>query len=217
MLSSSSVTVLLMVLAVVVVGWFAAGTLHNLRKGSALMRWMQGGLPLLGARTTVRWLGTSAVEMVIREAKPPFEEVTLIVFMEPRDVPWMWALSRRGGRRDTLIVRARLRRTPRFDLEALERRSWSARDALHRMPAEEWAVREPSSSEGLPVYTKTPAALGRADDLVGLARRSGMAVRRLSVRRTEPHLQLHVALPSTALPAAAFFEAVRALGERAPG
>jgi hypothetical protein len=72
MLSSPLVTVLLTLLAVVVVAWFAAGTLHNIRKGSALMRWMQGGLPLLGARTTVRWLGTTAVEMVIREAKPPF-------------------------------------------------------------------------------------------------------------------------------------------------
>jgi hypothetical protein len=216
LLSSPLVTVLLTVVAVLVVGWFAAGTLHNVRKGSALMRWMQGGLPLIGARTTVRWLGTTAVEMVIREAKAPFAEVVLLVFMEPRDVPWMWALSRRGGRRDTLIIRARLRRAPRVDLEALEPRSWSGHDALRRMPAGEWPVHEPSSAGGLPVYARTPSAIGRAEELVALANRAGMTVRRLSVRRTEPHLQLHVALPSAAVPAASFFEAVRELGERAP-
>ena len=216
MVSSCPVTGLLAVVAAVVVAWFAAGTFHNVRKGSAVMRWMQGGLPLLGARTTVRWLGTTAVEMSIREAKAPFEQVALIVFMEPRDLPWMWALSRRGGRRDTLIIRARLRRPPRIELEALERGSWSGNDALRRMPEGEWSVREPSSAGGLPVWVKAPAAFDRAEDLVALARRAGMTVRRLSVRRTEPHLQLHVALPSTAAPAAAFFEAVRALGERAP-
>jgi hypothetical protein len=211
------VTVLLAALSIVVVGWFAAGTIHNVRKGTALMRWMQGGLPLLGARTSVRWLGTTAVEMVIREARPPFEDVALVIFMEPRDLPWMWALTRGGGRRDTLIIRARLRRVPRVDLEALDPKSWSGHDALRRMPAGDWSVREPSSEGGLPVYTRTPAALGRADDLVALARGAGLTVRRLSVRRTEPHLQLHVALPSAAVPAAEFFEAVRALGERAPG
>jgi hypothetical protein len=215
MLSSPLVTVLLTLLAVVVVAWFAAGTLHNIRKGSALMRWMQGGLPLLGARTTVRWLGTTAVEMVIREAKAPFEEVALVIFLEPRDIPWMWALSRRSGRRDTLIVRTRLRRPPRLDLEALDRDSWSGHDALRGMPAGDWSVHEPASPGGLPVYAKTPAAVGRSEDLVGLARRAGLTVRRLSVRRTDPHLQLHVGLPSAGASAADFFETVRALGERA--
>ncbi len=79
-----SVTLLLAAVSVVVVGWFAAGTVFNIRKGTALMRWMQGGLPLLGERTTVRWLGSTAVEMVIRQAKAPFEQVTLVIFLEPR-------------------------------------------------------------------------------------------------------------------------------------
>ncbi len=120
------ITVLLAAAAVAVVAWFAAGTIWNVRKGSALMRWMQGGadgeaggLRALGERTTVRWLGSTAVEMVIRDAKAPFTEVTLVIFLEPRDMPWMWALGRSRGRRDTLIIRAVLRRAPEFELEAL--------------------------------------------------------------------------------------------------
>lgn len=209
-------TLAIAVLAVLVVVWFAAGTAWNVRKGSALMRWMQGGLPVLGERTTVRWLGSTAVEMVIQKARPPFEQVTLVIFLEPRDVPWMWALGRGTGRRDTLIIRGRLRRAPQADAEALDPASWSGRDALHGIASAEWSVRGPASPGGLSTWYKTPASLARADDLVELAGRAGLSVRRLSVRRTEPHLQLHVAPPGAGASASAFFEAVRALGERAP-
>jgi hypothetical protein len=179
--------------AFLVVGWFAVGTIWNVRKGSAVMRWMHGGLPLMGERTTVRWLGSSTVEMVIQHAKPPFERVTLVVFLEPRDVPWMWAASRWRGRRDTLIVRARLRTAPRNDVEVLDPASWSGRDALHRFTSEDWLVRQPPSPGGLVIYHKTPAALALGDTLADRAGRAGIAVRRLSVRRTARAFQVHVA------------------------
>ena len=47
-------TASLAIAALLVVDWFAVGTVWNVRKGRAVMRWMQGGLPLLGARATVR-------------------------------------------------------------------------------------------------------------------------------------------------------------------
>ena len=62
-------TELIGIAAVAVVAWFAAGTIWNVRTGRELMRWMQDGLPLLGSRTTVRWLGSTAVEMVIGDAR----------------------------------------------------------------------------------------------------------------------------------------------------
>ncbi len=206
---------LVTIAAVLLLVWFAAGTIWNVRKGNALMRWMQGGLPLLGERTTVRWLGSTAVEMVIRNAKSPFEQVTVVIFLEPRDVPWIWALGRRRGRRDTLIVRGQLRSTPRADLEVLDRESWSGRDALRSMASADWSVREPSAPGGLPTYYKTASALARADALADLAGRAGLSVRRLSVRRAEPHLQLHLAPPGAGVPASEFFEAIRTVGERA--
>lgn len=206
---------MLAVLAVALVGWFAAGSVWNVRKGRAALRWLQDGLPLVGARTTVRWLGTTAIELVVRDALPPFGQVTVIVFLEPRDVPWMWALARGRGRRDTLILRARLRAEPAADLEAIDRASWSGRDVLPRLVRETWSVREPAGERGLATFYKAPAALARADALLELAGREGLAVRRLSVRRGDPHLQLHVALPGAAASSRRFFEGVRALGERA--
>jgi hypothetical protein len=207
-------TELIAIAAVAVVAWFAAGTIWNVRRGRMLMHWMQGGLRVLGERTTVRWLGSSVVEMVIRDAKAPFASVTLVIFLEARDAPWMWALGRIRGRRDTLIVRGVLRGAPQVEFEALDPVSWSARDALRRVPPE-WLVHQTATPAGMVVHHASIEALAHADALLALAEGPGLAVRRLSVRRTEPNFQIHVALPDGRQPARDFFEAVRAIAERA--
>jgi len=207
------ITELVGVAAVAVVAWFAAGTIWNVRRGRELMRWMQGGLAVLGERTTVRWLGSTAVEMVIRDAKAPFTGVTLVVFLEPRDLPW-WPLSRLRGRRDTLIVRGVLRRTPALELEALDPGSWSGRDALPRVPPE-WLRRQPAAPGDVVVHHASAAALANADALLALNQRAGLTVVRLSVRRAEPNFQLHVRLPDCRQPARDFFEAVHGVADRA--
>ena len=203
------------VLVAVVMIWFAFGSAWNVRKGKATMRWMQDGLPRVGERTTVRWLGTNSVEMVIQKAKPPFEQVTLVVFLEPRDVPWIWGLTRARGRRDTLIIRAQLCRAPLHELEVLDRASWSGRDALRHMASEQWLVREPVDQSHLPAFYKSDNAVALGDTLLGLARSTGITVRRLSVRRLEPHLQLHMDLPDDSVSAAELFKTLRAVGQRA--
>lgn len=208
-------TALLLALAILLVGWFSVGTIWNVRKGSALMRWLQEGLPVIGERTTVRWLGSTAVEMVIREAKAPFQKVTLVIFLEPRDMPWMWIFSRGGGRRDTLILRGELRAAPAIELEALDSRSWSGKDALRAVSSGNWSRQQPSDAAGLATFYGSDVALARADALIELAGRGGLAVRRLSVRRTAPHLQLHVAAPGGSASARALFDSFRALAERA--
>ena len=206
-------TELIAVAAVALVAWFAAGTIWNIRRGRLLMRWMQDGLPALGQRTTVRWLGSTAVEMVIRDGKAPFASVTLVIFLEPRDIPWMWAIGRIRGRRDTLIVRGVLRRAPDIELEALDPGSWSGRDALPRVPLD-WSLRRPEASGGVVVHHASAAALARADVLLAQTQRAGLTVKRLSVRSSEPNFQVHVSLPDGGQPARDFFEAVHALAER---
>jgi hypothetical protein len=204
-------TPLVGVLAVAVVAWFAAGTIWNVRRGRELLRWMQGGLPLLGERTTVRWLGSTAVELVINEGNAQFAKVTVVIFLEPRDLPW-WPLSRARGRRDTLIIRGILRRAPSFDVEVLNPASWSARDALPRVPRD-WL--QAAAPGGVVVHHAGAAALGHAFALLEIAQRAGMKMWRLSVRRTEPNFQLHVPLPDRRQGAREFFEAVHALANRA--
>jgi hypothetical protein len=123
----------------------------------------------------------------------------------------MWALGRVRGRRDTLIIRGVLRKTPVVELEALDPASWSSRDALPRVPAG-WQTRP---WDGLAVHYADATALEHAEASLVLAKRAGLVVRRLSVRRTEPNFQVHAALPDQRESARDFFEVVRGLAERA--
>jgi len=207
-------THLIAIAAIALVAWFAAGTIWNIRSGRLLMRWMQGGLRVLGERTTVRWLGSSAVEMVIRDGKAPFASVALVIFLEPRDVPWMWALGRSRGRRDTLIVRGVLRRQPTIEFEALAPLSWSGREALPRVPLG-WSVRQAAARDGLVVHYSSAEALVQADALLKITQDAGLDVKRLSLRCTEPNVQVHIAKPNRRRVAHDLFEAVRAVAERA--
>jgi hypothetical protein len=199
---------------VLVVGWFAWGTGLNVRRGQAALRWMQGGLKQIGDRTTLRWLGSTAAVLRIAEAKAPFSSAELVVFLEARDLPWMWALGRLRGRRDALIFRALLRRPPAEEFEALEPSSWSGREAAPRLPRG-WSVLAPPRERDLAVHGARSDALARAEALLERARQAGLDVWRLSARRVEPHFQLHVKLPAAGTDAAAFFETVRALAEHA--
>jgi hypothetical protein len=209
------VTNVLIGLVVLLVGWFAVGSAANVRRGNAALKWLQGGLKQVGDKATVRWIGTTAVQLGLANAKAPFEEAVVVVFLDPRDLPWLWAISRFRGRRDTLILRGKLAKPPVEDLELLDRGSWSGRDAFRAMKDERWSVREPAAPASLPAFYKYEKALAKGDALWAAAQGAGATIRRLSVRRSEPHLTLHVDLPAASVDAAGFFKTVRALGELA--
>jgi hypothetical protein len=197
--------------------WFALGTQRNIRRGNDLLRWAQGGLPLLGKRATLRWLGSSAVEVRLTEPAPPFREAEMLAVLEPRDIGWLWAIARARGRRDFLIVRGSLQRAPRFELEAGDSRGWTGRAGLERLDDEGegagWTAVDWGSPE-IEVRHSTDAdvaAMHRAWQRLGAA--SG-GIWRLSVQRVVPHLEVHLRPPdTTTVPAERLFRAVRDLAE----
>ncbi len=120
-----------LVLAVMVVmGWFGFGIIYNLRRGDAVLKWMQTGLPRIGEKTTFRWLGTSVAELVIARAKPPFRRLETLLVMKPRDVFWMTIMAAIQGRDDVVIFRAQLSSAPLLDLELADPKTWSGRSSL---------------------------------------------------------------------------------------
>ena len=202
-------------LAVLALGGFAVGSAVNVRRGNAAMAWLQGGLKRIGDKATVKWIGTTAVDLGLARSRDPFEAANVVVFLAPRDLPWLWALSRSRGRRDTLIVRGRLARPPLEEVELLDLASWSGRDALRGMRDERWSVRPASAPGGLTAHVKFEGAFVRAEALAAAAGASGAAVRRLSVRRADPHFTFHADLPRAGTDAAAFFRTVTDLAELA--
>jgi hypothetical protein len=183
---------ILLLLAVML--WFTWGTQRNISRGNALVRWLQPALPTLGKRVTLRWLGSSAVELGIVEPRSPFREATVVVVLEPRDVPWFWAWSRRRGRRDFLILRARLSPPPAVELEAGDVAGWTGRDRIEALDREAWLAADwDGTNVGVFHAPGTDASLVRpAFDRLAAASRG---VWRLSVRREPPHLEAHVLPP----------------------
>lgn len=172
--------------------WFALGTQRNIRKGNELMRWLQTGLPMLGRKTTLRWLGSSAVELGIATADPPFRDATVVIVLEPRDVSLLWVYARSRGRRDFLIIRANLRRAPRFSMDVGDPRGWTGRPD----PADE-GVRTADWPDGCIAHVgpgADEAAVRSAWDRLGQA---SEGVWRLTIQPVVPHLEAHLRPPST--------------------
>src|SRR5512142_921554 len=119
-------------------GWFALGVIYNLRSGDALLKWMQGGLPDIGQKTTFRWLGTSVAELVIAHAKRPFRRLETLLVFRPRDVFWMTILAYFQGRSDIVIFRAQLTTAPATDFDLIDPKSWSGRTAIKRLDERKW-------------------------------------------------------------------------------
>jgi hypothetical protein len=168
-----------------VVGWFAVGTHYNVRKGHEIMRWLQDGLPLVGEKTTLRWLGSSVVELKIQQSKPPFRQADILVVLEPRDVAPLWAFARLRGRRDLFIFRGVLRTLPRVEIEALDPNSWSTRGLADQVN-KDWTPMPVSP----PLVAYTPAKVQAASELLERAALNGCPLQRLAIRRTEPNLEV---------------------------
>ncbi len=200
------------VVVIAIVGWFALGTHVNVRKGHRFLEWLQSGLPLVGEKTTLRWLGSSVVHLQIENAREPFRRVEVLIVLEPRDVPPLWLLSRLRGRRDLLIVRTELRSVPKLQVEILDQQAWSTRAVDKEVRQQEWQL---VSSHNLPfqVYALPPVA--NIAELVTEARRPGLSLVRVGARRPNNSLELQWRLPSRPVSEArAVFETVQRLARQ---
>lgn len=199
-----------------VMGWFAAGVIWNIRRGNAVLRWLQGGLPHLGERTTLRWLGTSVVELTINRAKPPFRQAQVLLVLAPRDVPWLWLLAAGRGRRDTLIVRGQLQAAPRLEYEVASPQSWTGQRAIAVARQQRWEEEAAGEHIFLAPKASLPVSRPGALSLLNDARHSFAEIWRLGVRRESPQFELHLPLPSLKGDRAAeYIDAIRGLAQRA--
>lgn len=187
-------TAFAILLLLVVMLWFTWGTQHNISRGNRLLRWLQGGLPLVGRKATVRWLGSSAVELGIAEPRPPFAEVTVVVVLEARDIPWFWAHGRARGRRDFLILRARLAGSPRFELEMGDPAGWTGSDRLERLDETAWVAAD-WGRPGIKVLHAPGALPDEVRPIFDRLAEASGGVWRVSVRREPPHVEIHVLPP----------------------
>lgn len=202
---------LFIIVILLVVGGFALGTQRNVRRGDDAMRWAQGGLPVVGDKTTLHWLGSSVLQLKIQNAKRPFREAEVLFVLEPRDIAPLWWLARVRGRRDLFIFRSRMDKLPDFEFEAFAPHAWSARGREAQLRGQKWrSVAAPSS-----LVAFAPEPLSAAQRLLDLAALSGCQLVRLSIQRRDPNFEVHWPLAELRkLPASSVFDTLRKLGQQ---
>jgi hypothetical protein len=186
--------------------------IYNLRLGDALLKWMQSGLPSIGQKTTFRWLGTSVAELVIAHAKKPFRRLETLLVLKPRDVFFMTIAAYFQGRDDIVIFRAHLTTAPVTDLELIDPKTWSGRDAQKQNRRRKW---ESTTYQGLQLMAPMgllDLATTTLDRLAVPMQKLSSRYARFSLHRDAPNFELHVPFPDyRAQDARQYFEALREL------
>ena len=203
---------ILVVAVIIIMGWFAVGVIYNLRRGDALLKWMQDGLPDIGQRTTFRWLGTSVAELVIAHAKKPFRRLETLLVLKPRDVFWMTIMAYFQGRNDIVIFRAQLSTPPLVDLELVDPKTWSGRNALKQVTEHKWESKTYKDMQLLAPRGLLDLATTTLDGLASPMQKLSPRYARFGLRRDAPNLELHIPFPQyRGADAGQYFEALREL------
>jgi hypothetical protein len=181
-------------LALAFTAWFFLGAQWNVNRAHAGLRWLREGLPLLGPKATMRWMGTTGVTLGLNAANEPFKSAEVLFLMEPRDVIPLWLLAHFvRHRRDFMIVRGDLRRHARVEFNVLDEKSWSGKEALKNNTPREWT--RTALPGGLLLAAEGPDAANAARQMLAQMGPLATRVRRVSVRRTLPHLEVHMNVP----------------------
>jgi len=203
---------ILVVAVVIIMGWFAIGVIYNLRRGDALLKWIQNGLPNIGQRTTFRWLGTSVAELIIAHAKKPFRRLETLLVLKPRDIFWMTILAYFQGRSDIVIFRAQLATAPITDLDLLDPNTWSGRTALKDIGQRKWESKSYKDMQLLAPKGLLDMAATTLDRLAIPMEKLSSRYARFSLRRDTPNLEVHVPFPRyRVVDAEKYFDALREL------
>lgn len=206
--------VLFVIAVLLVLGWFVWGTQTNVRRGNRALKWLQTGLPRVGEKTTLRWLGSSVVDLHLTQAKAPFRTLETLLVLEPRDIPVFWALGHLDGRRDLIILRAQLVRAPGFDLEARRGTTWKAASA-RRDSSGSWTAL-PDEVNGLRAEYRGNVQPDAVTAVLGRAQWEGLPLARLSLSRALPNLEVHLRWPDLERASAAhLFNGLRDLAQAA--
>jgi hypothetical protein len=180
------------VLSALFLAWFLNGTATNRRRGDQILSWVQGGTKRLGRMSAARRIRGSAVQLTIKDAAVPFRQIDLIVALEPRENLPLWLYNHILGKRDELVIQAKLRSTAQQELEinsvgahktADKRASDASQSNTIESPAGNYTL---ESSKGI-----DPAML---DCLEIFLEKYGSAVKHFSLKRSLPHLQVHLLL-----------------------
>ena len=173
--------------------WYGGGYLYNRRQGKRLFRWLEKGLGVLGGEHEAGWIGSpaSGARVNVIHAGAPFRRLELTLLLENREMLPLWLLDHLRGKRDRLIIRATLRSPHRGEVEVVPAKGRIAQ-GLRKAQEQPWAFQ--TGPYGLVIAHRGSGTQRQVKPLEQWLEIYGMYLNRLSWRKTDPHVQLQVAV-----------------------
>jgi hypothetical protein len=114
-------------LSLLLAGWFVAGILVNRRTGKVAHAWLSSALEGFSSKG-LAWadLATAAAVMKPDEPDGQIEKMEAVLVLERRENLPLWLFHHVSGKRDSLIIRAVLKKSPAFE--------------AHLVPSSEYAL-----------------------------------------------------------------------------
>ncbi len=201
---------IVIVLCIIIGLWYAVGFYYNRRKSRTIANWLYAGLSQFGDVKVSRLKSTSAwgAQFQVNCNEDPFRHFDVLFYLEARENLPLWIYNRLQGKRDEIILRAKLMRAPALELEA----AYNGDSKFKNMVYGEYD----KPYEWIPGHPRiTIARRGRKDikpvaDLRDLMEKFRGGISRVSLQKKAPHLIVKADLSSLrAEPAEKFLEDIR--------
>ncbi len=195
-------------LILLLIGWLV-GSWLNRRRSKEIALWLQAGLMQLGGQAHWRWVRgmTSGAQIAVEGAGRPFRRLELGYFLLTRELPLLWGIELLRGKRDLLMLRGDLREPPAFEAEVVP-----AHGDLHRRLTAQTdaAFHWHDGPAGLAIGVRGDDAVATPQPYGPFLESYGPHIRRLSVRRRQPHIVLFMDLTDlNTMPATALLTSLR--------
>lgn len=171
------------VCAILILGYIG-GYYYNRRRAEQILAWLRPGLESLGKVGSGERLGSLVTggRLIVLEPELPFQRFEAIYLLEPRENLLFWLFYRLQGRRDELVLKISLLKSPKVEIELKKR-----------------------GRRGF-----TPQAENGNERLEAFMEQYGRAIFHLALRHEEPHLFVRAYLPELLTKRAeAFFAALQ--------
>jgi hypothetical protein len=182
-------------LSVVMGVWFGVGAFYNRRRGVATYRWLQEGLKGFGKISDAAWIGSSGsgARMVVGQADAPFRRIEVVFLLESREIMPLWIFNRFRDKQDEVILKAGLRTRPSEEIEVAQQKDRQSRYMITSEQKNPFEITQ--NPKGLLIGVRGLKDEDILEKLNGFLEKYGMAIKRISLQRKNPHLMVQANLP----------------------
>lgn len=184
---------ILIVLSLIMLLWYVAGSQYNRRQSIRALNWLREGLALLGGEVQAAWIGsaTTGAKVAVQKPAPPFRQLEVTFLLESREWLPLWLLNLVRGRRDDLTIKAELRSSGQGEIQVVPAGSRLERSLREDgQPVWDWRV----GPHSLRIAYRGKQAEALSTALMPFLQDYGFFVRHLAWRREKPHFILHLRL-----------------------